>query len=158
MSINSFKRRLVLALAIVATVFGAGLSAPVSAGGATQIGGSIVGDDCDEREADYAFRIDGDLNGCVYGVITESRTHPSGTYQEVADEIFIGTYLGHSGTFEMTEFYTHKVVDGGLQFARCKHPIVRGSGTGVFDGVSGRLDFKDDTTAGTSVYRGHLRF
>ncbi len=146
-----------LTVAFVAFFFGA-LSTPVSAGGATQVGGTISAFDCNAMPNDYAFRIDGSLEGCVYGTITESRSHPSGTYQEVADEIFVGTYNGEYGTFEMTEFYTEKRVDGVLVFARCKHPIVTGSGTGVFEGVSGRLDFKDDVVAGTSVYKGHLRF
>ncbi len=146
-----------LTIAFVALFFGA-LSSPVSASGATQVGGTITGSDCDAIASDYAFRIDGSLEGCVYGTITSSRSHPSGTYQEVADEIFIGTYNGEPGTFAMTEFYTEKRVDGVLVFARCKHPIVTGSGTGVFEGVSGRLDFKDDVVAGTSEYKGHLSF
>ncbi|MDI3285224.1 hypothetical protein [Polyangium sp. 15x6] len=37
---------------------------------------------------------------------------------------------------------------------------VLGSGTGVFEGVRGRLDFKDDVDAVPIrfLYRGHLRF
>ena len=149
-------RRLFGLLAAIATVLATALSVPASAAGATQVSGTIVGFDCTELEADYAFRIDGNLEGCVYGTITEARSHLSGTYQEVADEIFIGTYNGQAGTFEMTEFYTEKRIDGVLEFARCKHPIVTGSGTGVFEGVTGRLDFKDDVVAGTSEYKGHL--
>jgi hypothetical protein len=40
---------------------------------------------------------------------------------------------------------------------RCQHPIAAGSGTGGFEGATGRLDFKDiigDTV--TYVYRGHI--
>lgn len=144
-------------MALVALFVGA-LSSPALAAGANQVSGTISAFDCNEIESDYAFRINGSLEGCVYGTITESRSHPSGTYQEVADEIFIGTYNDEEGTFKMTEFYTEKRVDGVLVFARCKHPIVTGSGTGVFDGVSGRLDFKDDVVAGTSAYKGHLRY
>ena len=45
-------------------------------------------------------------------------------------------------------------------FGRCQHPIVDGSGTGVFDGVSGRLDFKDviSESGVNSPMMGHLRF
>ena len=162
-------KRFFALLAALATVSIGGIGAPVSAAGATQVGGTISGFDCYDRppefvgEITYEFRVDGDLSGCVYGLVTDYRSHPSGTYQEVADEIFIGTYDGEEGTLEMTEFYTHKeIVPGspelGLSFARCKHPVVAGSGTGVFAGVSGRLDFKDDNVAGTSEYKGHLRF
>jgi hypothetical protein len=41
---------------------------------------------------------------------------------------------------------------------RCQHPIVKGSGTGVFAGVTGRLDMKDDIEAGNYPYRGHFKF
>ena len=43
-------------------------------------------------------------------------------------------------------------------FGRCQHPIVDGSGEGVFEGVSGRLDFKDDVELVNFPYRGHLQF
>jgi hypothetical protein len=39
-----------------------------------------------------------------------------------------------------------------------QHPIVEGSGTGILEGVTGRLYFKDDVEAGTFPYRGHLQF
>ncbi|MGD8710920.1 MAG: hypothetical protein PVF40_11060, partial [Ectothiorhodospiraceae bacterium] len=43
-------------------------------------------------------------------------------------------------------------------FGRCQHPIEKGSGMGVFEGVVGRFDIKDDVEAGTFPYRGHLRW
>ena len=43
-------------------------------------------------------------------------------------------------------------------FGRCQHPIVAGSGTGVFNGVTGQMNFKDDIEAGNFPYRGQLRF
>jgi len=157
-----------IAAAFLATVaLTLGLASETSAGGATQISGSINGPDCVTppegfEPFDYAFPIDGDLVGCVYGVITSARFHEgSGTYQERADEIFVSSE-GLDDTFRMTENYTAKLDPDndvtGLFFARCKHPIVSGSGTGVFEGVSGRLDFKDDTVNGTTVYKGHLRY
>jgi hypothetical protein len=35
---------------------------------------------------------------------------------------------------------------------------VEGSGTGIFEGVSGQLFFKDDVVTGEFFYRGHLLF
>jgi hypothetical protein len=43
-------------------------------------------------------------------------------------------------------------------FGRCQHVIVDGSGTGVFEGVAGRFNIKDDIAAGDFPYRGHLRW
>jgi hypothetical protein len=81
------------------------------------------------------------------------------TYQEYADEIFVGSYGALSGTFELTKFFTAKFDDDGDQiWGRCKHPIVTDSGTGDFAGITGRLDFKDDDEAGNAPYKGHLDF
>ena len=38
----------------------------------------------------------------------------------------------------------------------CQHPIIVGSGTGGFEGVTGRVDFKDDVVTGDYPYRGHI--
>lgn len=134
--------------------------------GVTQVAGdavlATVGDaPCDDAAhagADYALAMTGDLVGCIYGTITHSAFHPSGTYQERADEVFVGDYGALSGTFGLTEHFTAKFdTDTFAQiFGRCQHPIVDGSGTGDFSGVGGRLDFKDDVNAGTAAYRGHL--
>jgi hypothetical protein len=35
---------------------------------------------------------------------------------------------------------------------------VEGSGTGIYEGVSGQLFFKDNVETGTFSYRGHLRY
>lgn len=161
----------ITAAALVATALTFGLASPATAGGATQIAGTIDGDPCtsppegfeaSQTPDGYAFPIAGDLDGCVYGVITTARFHEgSGTYQERADEIFVSSE-DSADTFRMVENYTAKVDPDndvtGLFFARCQHPIVTGSGTGEFEGVSGRLDFKDDTVNGTTEYKGHLRY
>ncbi len=155
-----------LALAAAAAVLVLAPAGVAGAGGATQISGTTNDNVCDSPPdgfgtVDYVIPITGDLDGCVYGSVTSSREHPSGTYQEVADEVFVGSWNGEEGTFEMTENFTAKYGADtltGAYFGRCKHPIVTGSGTGVFEGVSGRLDFKDDVDAGTADYRGHLRF
>ena len=148
--------RTAVAITIASATSLALFSAPVSAGnGATQVAGQTDSAVCDAPPAGfegsqdpstgYAFHISGDLTGCMYGVITDARFHPSGTYQEVADEIFVSD-VDSGDTFQMVERYTAKfdTADFSLFFARCKHPIVSGSGAGAFEGVSGRLAFKDD--------------
>ncbi len=167
------RRLLVLALSIVGLLV---MAAPVSAAGAIQISGvgTLVaigevgveacpedlfpGEDNDVDQ--YALELTGDLEGCIYGLVTSARFHPSGMYQEVADEIFVGSWDGGlPGTFELTEFFTAKFdTETEAQiFGRCQHPITTGSGTGAFEGVSGRLDFKDDVNLGVAYYRGHLK-
>ncbi|MDH3192905.1 MAG: DUF3224 domain-containing protein [Acidimicrobiia bacterium] len=158
-------------IAVAATLLSAtlviGWASPSSADGATQVSGlGLPGapgaapcDDAEYADAHYAIGMVGDLEGCIYGYITDYRFHPSGTYQEYAEEIFVGSYGSLSGTFELTEFFTAKFdADGNPVWGRCKHPIVTGSGTGDFAGLTGRLDFKDDIEAGSAPYKGHLRF
>ena len=163
-------------IAVALTMFSAtvliGLGSPAGAAnnGTTQVAGSTDSAACaggpgDWASPDYAFHISGDLNGCVYGLVTDARCHPSGMYQEVADEIFVSDANG-ADTFRMTEFFRAKFVfDTPCDFETitaqvhggCQHGIVAGSGTGVFDGVSGKLHFKDDVVAGTADYTGQLR-
>lgn len=162
----STRKGTALILALLTTAALLIVGSPAMAAGSIQVSGQTADVTCDTppegfEAYDYAFAIEGDLTGCVYGIITVARFHEgSGTYQEVADEIFDGYWNGEHGTVEMTENYTAKAgADNltGLYFARCKHPFVAGSGTGVFDGATGRLDFKDDTDAGTAEYKGHVR-
>ena len=67
-----------------------------------------------------------------------------------------------AGTFETTYRFEAKYEDvdtlSGEQFGRCQHPIIEGSGTSIFEGVTGQLFFKDDVEAGTFPYRGHLQY
>jgi hypothetical protein len=167
-SVMGKRKRMALLLVLLAVATVLSVASPAMAAGAMQVSGQTSDADCDtppagyEAYTDYAFGIEGDLVGCIYGQITVARFHEgSGTYQEVANEVFTGYWNGVHGTVEMTENYTAKAgADNatGLYFARCKHPIVAGSGTGSLTGVTGRLDFKDDTDAGTADYTGHLRF
>jgi len=142
---------------------------PANRSGATQISGVgfyAITDECDyvSQEAAYAIRMTGDLEGCLYAFIDDFDCSPSGTYREEGREYFVGTYNGQSGTFWTTYKFEarYEGCDGGPLgaeiFGRCQHPIVADSGTGVFEGVTGRLDFKDDIEAGNFPYRGHLRF
>ena len=112
----------------------------------------------------YAIRMTGDLEGCLYAFIDDFECSPSGTYREEGREYFVGTYNGQPGTFRTTYKFEAKYDDcdggplGAEIFGRCQHPIVAGSGTGVFDGVTGQINFKDDIEAGNFPYRAHLRF
>lgn len=160
--------RRAIGTAFVGTMLLMGAALPAHAAGATQIEGvgspgqAGVGkcDDAAHTGADYLLAMEGDLDGCVYGFITDAKfQESSGTYHEAADEIFVGTYLGRPGSFRMTENFSAKydLLTGAELFGRCQHPIVAGSGTGVFSGATGRLDFKDDVDAGLFPYRGHIK-
>jgi len=137
------------------------------AAGATQIEGSAVFADlaqCPDlalHDADFALIMSGDLQGCLYTIVETFECSPSGTYRETGREVFVGTYNGGSGTFTTNYHFQAKYLDcpnlSGEIFGRCEHPIVGRSGTGVFSGVTGRLDFKDEVETVTFFYRGHLR-
>ena len=135
--------------------------------GATQISGVGVFSDgqCDDgaQGADFSlYLFEGDLIGCLYVFVESYDCRPSGVYFESGEEYFVGSYNGEEGTFWTTYNFEAKYEDceglTGQVFGRCQHPIQEGSGTGVFEGVSGRLDFKDDVDAGEFNYRGHLRY
>ena len=146
------------------------MAVPATAGGngATQVAGTGFPDDpatpqCTELPFHYVIVMTGDLEGCVYGLVTSAKgPGPSGVYKERADETFVGSYRGLEGTFRMTEnFHAKFDLDSFNEvFGFCKHPIVRGSGTEGFAGVRGRLDFRDDVDDPNNVsfpYKGHLR-
>jgi hypothetical protein len=164
------KRRLtIMMLAILAVVAFLGVvstaPSPALAGGATQISGVGFFDEddlCDSGSvgADFALIMSGDLQGCLYTFVETAESSPSGTYRETGTELFVAS--GGAGTFETTYRFEAKYEDvdnlAGEIFGRCQHPIVEGSGTGIYEGVSGQLFFKDDVEAGNFPYRGHLRF
>ena len=108
--------------------------------------------------ADFALILTGDLEGCLYVFVESAAFTPSGTYLETGTEIFVGA----DGTFETAYRFEGKYEDPvnlvGEIFGRCQHIILEGSGTGDFEGVSGRIDFKDDIEAGDFPYRGHLQY
>jgi hypothetical protein len=171
--IGIMKRRLTIltlttlaAVALIGVVWTA--PSPALAQGATQISGVAFFDDPEAPVCapvpgyDYALVMTGDLKGCLYTDVGPAESSPSGTYRETGTELFVGSYLDESGTFETTYRFEAKYEDvdtlSGEIFGRCQHPIVEGSGTGIFEGVSGRLDFKDDVETGDFLYRGHLRY
>src|SRR5919107_917144 len=166
--IRIMKRRLTIltlatlaAVALIDVVWTA--PSPALAEGATQISGVAFFDDrgeCDDPEgegADFALIMTGDLEGCLYTFVETAESSPSGTYRETGTELFVAS--DGAGTFLTTYRFEAKYEDvdnlSGEQFGRCQHPIVEGSGTGIFQGVSGQLFFKDDVESGTFLYRGH---
>jgi hypothetical protein len=141
---------------------------PTRAGGATQISGigyyAAVGQ-CNDTEgdgSDYALIMTGAFSGCHYVFVESARCSPGGAYFEKGTETFVGFYDGQVGTFRTNYVFTATYRDCpnllGEIAGRCEHPIVDGSGTGVFDGVRGRFDMKDDVEVGNFPYRGHLLF
>ena len=155
------------AVALIGVVWTA--PSPALAGGATQISGDArfaeVGECVDPdgpgAGANYALVMTGDLEGCLYTFVDPgAESSPSGTYRETGTETFVAS--DGVSTFKTTYRFEAKYEDVdnllGEQFGRCQHPIVEGSGRGDYEGVSGRLDFKDDVETGTFLYRGHLRY
>ncbi|HUQ68038.1 MAG TPA: hypothetical protein VM165_00860 [Planctomycetaceae bacterium] len=150
---------------VTAACVGAMMMVPMSASAqeATRISGVGYFDEfhvCDSGSvgADFALIMTGDLEGCLYVFVETAEFTPSGTYMETGTELFVGA----DGTFETAYQFEAKYEDPanliGEIFGRCQHKIVEDSGTGAFDGVSGRIDFKDDIEAGDFPYRGSLKF
>ncbi len=165
-------QRLVLLGVLVSGLLVA-LSAPASAA-TNQISGIAFYDTTGEcgpppsRYADFTSYppqvITGDLEGCWYTKVETSKDNgpPSGVYLESGEEVFVGSLNGGpEGTFATTYRFESKwdpeVSTGSEVHGRCQHPIVAGSGTGVFEDVTGRLDFKDEVTTGQFFYRGHIK-
>ena len=164
-------------VAVAAVVAFLALAVPAYAAGATQIAGvgflAGEGECTDEvfgpngQAPDFATVMTGDLEGCQYVFVESYDCSPSGTYREAGTEFYVidGGTQG-TGTFATTYQFEAKYEgcsDDGFPlgneiFGRCQHPITAGTGTEDFEGVSGRLDFKDDIPAGNFPYRGHLRW
>jgi len=108
---------------------------------------------------DFTLVMTGDLEGCLYTNIETAKTTPSGVYLETGEEIFVGSLngVGVAGTFTTTYKFEAKFApDGSEIHGRCQHPIVDGSGTGGFEGASGRLNFKDIVETGEFLYKGQV--
>jgi hypothetical protein len=120
---------------------------------------------CDKTEGLFTLELTaGNLVGCWYtDTIDPDSIHdnPSGTWRERGTETFVGGFydadgLVGTGTFSTTYHFTGKFDSDGEIFGRCQHPIT--GGTGVFEGATGRVDFKDvDPANGILEYRGHLK-
>ena len=126
-------------------------------------------DACNSKSqgATFALTMTGDLEGCLY-VFVDEFSCTNGNYLEKGRELFIGKYKGKSGTFRTTYDFQAKFEgcnpDGtyaGAEISgQCQHPIVKGSGTGVFAGVTGRFDMIDNVKADpiNYPYFGHFKF
>ena len=113
---------------------------------------------------------EGNLRGCWYTLIEDTKYSPNEdaepfVYQERGREVFIGELWDGDekvgeGTFETTYKFTGKYADVSFLeeiHGRCQHPLVNGTGTGVFENATGRVDFKDDVETGILNYRGHIK-
>ncbi len=103
--------------------------------------------------------MEGDLTGCLYTHVESSRTTSGGASMERGRELFVGSLNdGLPGTFTTTYWFEAKLASDGSEVrGQCQHPIVSGSGTGGFAGVTGRIYFMDiigDTI--TYDYKGHI--
>jgi len=130
----------------------------------------VTGDECGPPPAGYAdfttyppLVMTGDLEGCWYTRVETSKDlgAPSGVYMEGGSEVFVGTLNdGPEGVFATAYKFESKwvpdVSTGTEVHGRCQHPVLAGSGTEDFRGVTGRVDFKDDVATGLYYYRGHL--
>lgn len=162
------KRKFRIGFILISLISLFALSSIASAGnGAMQI--SSVGaipeaGNCEDVAADVVLdMIEGDLEGCLYSFVESATCLPNGVYIERGTEIYIGSGKdGDDGTFETTYLFTSKWEDCNTFeveiFGRCQHPIVAGTGTGDFEGVTGRLDIKDDVSTGLFYIKGHLKF
>jgi hypothetical protein len=150
----------ILAAAATALVFVAGSA---RAAGNTQISGVgvyVSTTECPDLPSVYPpIEMSGGLVGCWYTDTFEVvQTTPSGGYQERGAETFIGCLSDGTtcGTFSTTYKFTAKyTVDGSEIFGRCEHPFV--SGTGDFEGITGRVNFVDDVQTGEFDYKGHIK-
>lgn len=160
------KFRTALAIAAVASVTAIAPASPASAANEQfRATGEIAaaGTECDDPASVFTIELSGGLEGCWYNagwVVTVDT--PSGVYQEVGSEWFVGCLMNDGeeiacGTFETTYRFTAKFTDVGQQHGRCQHPLVAGSGTGDFAGATGRADFKDDVELGNFDVRGHIK-
>ena len=165
-------RRLALVGLVMGSLLGMGLVAPVNAAGTTQISGSgyyddAAGTECGAPPAGFdsypGLVLSGDLVGCLFTDAQEAKLleAPSGIYIETGRELIVASLRGApEASFETTyRFESQWDPDAGTGVevrGRCQHPLRRGSGTGVFTGATGRLDFKDEVSTGLFFYRGHI--
>jgi hypothetical protein len=168
MKIRKLIFSVVTAISVAALLsFAAGSASPVLARGATQVSGVAYwpgpGEctDLASLGASYVVKMTGDLQGCHYTFVESATCSPAGTYVESGHELFIAD-SSPNDTFRTTYRFEAKYQDcshaAGEVFGRCQHPIVEGSGEGIFDGVRGRLDLRDNVTEGNFPYQGHLLY
>ena len=112
-----------------------------------------------------ANAIAGSLIGCWFlDVYTPGPTSPGGILHATGAEHFVGcldirqegrcTGDDPAGTLALSARFEFKVVNNQEIWGRCQHQIL--SGTGAFQGATGKIDFHDNVTNGTSSYRGWI--
>jgi hypothetical protein len=158
--------RVTIAAVVMSAIAFIGFIAPASAEGATQIAGVgyfAEAGECTDSEgngSDLALTMTGDLEGCLYIFVETFHCSPSGMYHETGTETFVDG--DGAGTFETTYRFTAKMADcpdlATELWGRCQHPIVAGSGTGIYEGVTGRFNIEDDVAAVNFPYTGHLKW
>jgi hypothetical protein len=147
---------------------------PIASEAATRLSGEAYYDavQCPGPPAGYedftsypGLVLTGSIEGCLYTKVITSKDTPGGVYLESGKEVVVGNLDGGPvGTFATTYKFESKwdpdVTSGVQLWGRCQHPIVKGSGTGGFEGARGRLDFRDiiGDTVTTYIYRGHINF
>ena len=160
-----------LGIVSAATLAATLASSPVSAGTEQIDGVGVFDTTCPDPPLGYdefmdypPIRLTGSLEGCWYTNVETVMDNgaPSGVYLETGREVFVGSLDGGpEGVFETTYKFESKwqpdVSTGVEVHGRCQHPIVAGSGTGGFAGVTGLVNFKDVVEDGSYLYRGHLR-
>jgi hypothetical protein len=105
----------------------------------------------------------GSLVGCWY-LDTFASTTPEPDLRGTGTEHFVGcldiegkgncTPADPAGTLTLTARFEFEFNAGREVSGRCQHQIV--SGTGGFQGATGRIDFTDNVVNGTSTYLGHI--
>ena len=131
------------------------------------------GDQCGEEiynsageEPALRTLMEGDLEGCLYVFPETYSCSANGVYVEDGMEIYVGSgRAGDDGTFETTyrfvanfdseeecNTFTNQIR------GRCQHPIVAGSGTGDYRGVTGKFQMTDNVEEGTADLVGLLHF
>ncbi len=148
----------------------------VSAQGAQRIAGIgyFEGEEaCDEPitnsagvSPDASLDMTGDLQGCLYIFIETYECMPGGVYIEDGHEIYVGSGAeGDDGTFQTEyRFVAHFPSEADCHAftnmirGRCQHPIVAGSGTGDYRGVTGKFQMVDNVEEGYADYLGLLHF
>ncbi|GJM41193.1 MAG: hypothetical protein DHS20C20_14750 [Ardenticatenaceae bacterium] len=131
------------------------------------------GDQCGEEiynaageEPALRTLMEGDLNGCLYVFPDTYSCSANGVYVEDGMEIYVGSGApGDDGTFETTyRFVAHFNSEEECNTftnqirGRCQHPIVAGSGTGDYEGVTGKFRLTDNVEEGTADLIGLLHF
>jgi hypothetical protein len=130
------------------------------------VGYFAEGDECKVagENPSYILRMTGDLEGCIYTYIDESEC-VDGYYYEVGREHFVGTYKGKEGSF-WTKYRSLGKYEGcsgagpsGAEIMGfCEHPLVKGSGEGVFKDVTGAYYMIDFVKKGKYPYNGRFKF